>query len=148
MCACHLSRSCACRNIWLLLSCSIVFVGFCFLLLLLSKHRHILNVSSAPSEATVLLSGPAASCIILPVCPLRSATLLMHGYFHRDTWLCGIPWPDASSRFSSDHSIEQTCKRARHYTTLSSESAMLIALVTIHNDMQTRLNLVHGLLIS
>lgn len=112
VCACHLSRSCACRNIWLLLSCSMVFVGLCFLLLLLSKHRHIRNVSSAPSEATVLPSGLAASCIIRPVCPLRSATLLMHGYFQRDTWLCGIPWPDASSRFSSDHNIEQTCKRS------------------------------------
>lgn len=107
-CCYYLSRSCDCRNIWLLLSCSIVFVGRCFLLWPQSKHLHIRNVSSAAREATMAPSGLAASWIILPLCPVRSATLLIQGYFQMESWLCGIPWPDISSWFSSDQRTEHT----------------------------------------
>ncbi len=61
---------------------------FCFIFCSLGNTFQSRRVSSAPADITNVSSGLMVICNTLLVCPDRSATFFIDGYFQTDSWFC------------------------------------------------------------
>jgi hypothetical protein len=72
------------------------------------KQRHILNVSSAAADITLVFIGLMDMCNIRSLWPFSSATLTSDGYFQIFRTHFGWPCDDINSLCSVDQQMEDT----------------------------------------